>query len=257
MNKLHSELDRLYLGGSATAAGIDPTAASLVDAQGGVRALVMELARPADWQVLSKVWQGVQSVLELPAPAIAVSGTDGLQLWFALAQPIEVAQAQEFLGALCACLLPGIAPARIRLMPAPEASTGYGTLHAPLVPALDERTGHWSAFVAPDLASVFAETPWLDVAPSDEGQAALLRGLQPMKKSAFDAARKRLAAERAQADVAGAPAARVAAPTPAAQAAAAQAGADARRFLIGIMNDETVPLALRIEAAKALLSQPG
>jgi hypothetical protein len=33
--------------------------------------------------------------------------------------------------------------------------------------------------------------------------------------------------------------------------------ADARRFLLDVMNDERVALALRIEAAKALLSSNG
>jgi hypothetical protein len=37
---------------------------------------------------------------------------------------------------------------------------------------------------------------------------------------------------------------------------AGPAGAGAKRFLLQVMNDDTVPLALRIEAAKALLPYP-
>ena len=54
--------------------------------------MVLELTGPADWDVLSAVWRGVQADLELPAPAIAVSGTDGLQLWFSLEAPVPAAQ---------------------------------------------------------------------------------------------------------------------------------------------------------------------
>ena len=73
MTRLQTELERLYLAAPA----------SLADAQGRVRALVLEAVLPASWDRLSAVWQGVQAELELPAPAIAVSGTDGVQLWFA------------------------------------------------------------------------------------------------------------------------------------------------------------------------------
>ncbi|MBP6421736.1 MAG: hypothetical protein KA271_02470, partial [Propionivibrio sp.] len=51
----------------------------LMTAAGHVRTMVLELSKPADWNGLSTVWQRVQSELELPAPAIAVSGKDGYQ----------------------------------------------------------------------------------------------------------------------------------------------------------------------------------
>ena len=115
------------------------------------------------------------------------------------------------------------------------------------MPALQGDTGNWSAFVAPDLAAIFSETPWLDVEPGEEGQAALLRALHSIKPAAFDAA---LAGMRATA-----PHAQATAPSPAREAVAAapEGSDDPRGFLLRVMNDETVPLALRIEAAKALL----
>ena len=89
MNRLMSEWNRLYLlpGEALAAEGIDLDAAQagLVDPRGRVRALVLELARPAAWEPLATVWRGVQADLELPAPAIAVSGVDGYQLWSAVA----------------------------------------------------------------------------------------------------------------------------------------------------------------------------
>ena len=238
MNRLDTELNRLYLGGLLFAQG-DAQDLSLVDARGRVRALVLEVVRPAGWDVLSRAWQGVQSELELPAPAIAVSGTDGLQLWFSLEASIETARAHDFLEALRERYLADVPASRVRLLPDP-AEPGR---HAPLVPRLQTSGDAWSAFVAPDLVAIFSETPWLDVEPGEEGQAALLRGLQSIKPAAFEAVLVRLRAD------ARAPQA----PTGTTPVVAASSEDEPRRFLLRVMNDESVPLALRIEAAKALL----
>jgi hypothetical protein len=192
-----------------------------------------------------EVWQGVQMELELPAPAIAVSGQDGLQLWFSLETAIPADRARAFLEALRVRFLAHINPARVRAWPTPDEPPR----HAELVPALQADTGNWSAFVAPDLAAVFSGTPWLDVEPGEEGQAALLRALQPMTPAAFDEA---LAGMRATAPHAPAPAPAHSTPPEPAETPEQ----DPRRFLLRVMNDETTPLALRIEAAKALLSGP-
>ncbi len=236
MTRLTTELERLYFAA--------PSAARLVDPEGAVRAMVFEVVQPTNWDALSEVWHGVQMELELPAPAIAVSGRDGLQLWFSLESPIPASRANAFLDALRERFLAHVAPARVRLWP----TSGEPAAHAALVPAL-QPDGNWSAFVAPDLAAIFSETPWLDVEPGEDGQAALLRGLQPIKPAAFDVA---LAGMRATAPRAPAPAA---APTPASATAVDGSTDDPRRFLLRVMNDESVSLALRIEAAKALLLQ--
>jgi hypothetical protein len=214
MNRLQTALHRLYLAQPAHAED-DTQASALIDSSSRVRALVMELTRPPSWALLSTVWQGVQVELELPAPGIAVSGTDGLQLWFSLAEPVTASQAHGFLNALRMRFLPDTEPKRVRLMPAADASALHPERHAQLVPALQEQTGNWSAFVAADLAPVFVDTPWLDIPPNEEGQATLLRALVSPET------------------------------TPAEQ--------DPRRFLQRVMNDDSVALALRIEAAKALL----
>lgn len=247
MNRLQSELHRLYLLPSA-----DPSDTSqsgrLIGLAGDVRALVMELASAADWDVLSQVWRGVQVDLQLPAPAIAVSGTDGLQLWFSLQDPVDASRAAAFLARLCRRYLRDVAPARLRLMPSATALDD----HAALVPALQHATGNWSAFVAPDLAPVFAETPWLDIQPGNEGQADLLAKLEPIKPAAFDAAMQRLAP--AVVEPAAQPAGTAAVPWSAESASATDI--DPRHFLQQVLNDETVPLALRVDAAKALLQNP-
>ena len=234
MNRLGTELERLFLGGLVFAPD-DAQALSLVDVRQRTRTLVLEVVQPANWEALSEVWQGVQVELELPAPGIAVSGGDGLQLWFSLETAIPAAEAHAFLEALRERFLAHIPATRVRLWPTPDGR------HAALVPAL-QADGNWSAFVAPDLAAVFSETPWLDVEPSEEGQAALLRALQSIKPAALSAA---LAGMR--------PAARHAPAREPAPVAHVDSDDDPRRFLLRVMNDETVSLALRIEAAKALL----
>jgi hypothetical protein len=228
--RLQGELDRLYR--IAAAPGT-----RLVDAGGKVRAMVLEAVQPAGWQALSEVWHGVQMELELPAPGIAASGTDALQLWFSLETAIPAAQAHAFLDALRTRFLAHVPASRVRLWPTPSEPV----VHAALVPAAQSAIDRWSAFVAPDLAALFSETPWLDVEPGEDGQAALLRALPSMKAAAFDAA---LAGMRPAAPSARAPAA---APAPSPED-------DPRRFLLRVMNDEGVALALRIEAAKALLA---
>ncbi|MBC7665211.1 MAG: hypothetical protein H7276_15745 [Caulobacter sp.] len=241
MNRLDAELDRLYLGGLVFATQ-DAQTLSLIDARGRVRALVLEVVLPAGWEALSRAWQGVQAELELPEPAIAVSGIDGLQLWFSLETSVDAARAHAFLAMLRERFLADVPTRRVRLYP----DAAMPSRHAALVPAPQGEPGNWSAFVSADLAAVFSDTPRLDVEPGEEGQAALLRRLQPIKTAGSDAV---LAATPAQA--------RADAPereTPVhASASAPTSDADPRAFLLCVMNDERVEMALRIEAAKALL----
>jgi len=138
-------------------------------------------------------------------------------------------RAVDFLARLQARYLPGIAQARVSVWTEP-----------PAVPAQHAATGNWSAFVAPDLAPVFVDTPWLDIPPGVEGQADLLARLESIKPTAFDAALQALQP----------------APAPVAASTASTAACDEpRQFLLRVMNDDSVGLALRIEAAKALLGR--
>ncbi len=249
MNRLQAEFHRLYLPSSLPAQDTAPEEACLSDPEGRVRAMVLELARPADWHALSPVWQGVQADLALPAPAIAVNGSDGYQLWFSLAEPLPVAQAGAFLEALRRRYLGHIAAERLRLLPA--AAAPAQAWHAGRVPSLQGATGHWSAFVLPDLAAIFSDEPWLELSPNPEAQADLLSRIGSIAPAALQRALDRLA-----------PAAPPATP-PMAQAspsttsgttgAPEERGLSPKRFLLAVMRDEAVGLPLRIEAAKALL----
>lgn len=263
MSRLSAELDRLYRVTSAPGGEETLQPAALVDAQGRQRALVLELARPAEWAPLAAVWRGVQADLGLPAPTVAVNGVDGLQLWFSLAEPLEPARAQAFLDGLCRRYLGGQPAARLARLPGLAGAVPWAP--RPL-PAPQGSGDCWSAFVAPDLAPLFAETPWLDIAPGREGQADLLARTGSIRPADFEAAMAQL--ERAETAAPGAaPAddqtgaaasimAQVARPTPATgdhRDAHRDAHPDALRFLLGVMHDEAAPLALRVEAAKALL----
>lgn len=271
MNRLQSELQRLYMPLPQTGPDTDAHAWHLIDTSDRVRALVMELKGAASWEALAKVWQGVQLELDLPAPAIAVSGVDGLQLWFSLAHPVAVWRAHAFLEFLRQRFLAEVEPGRVRLMPAAHASFQRQDLHAALVPAHQESSGNWSAFLASDLVPVFAETPWLDIPPNEEGQAGLLRTCAVTAQTTFEAAFDRLVraghalqcnaplratdgscAESAEAEDVGAAdtGLDVASTSP---VSGTDARADAQRFLLQVMHDTAVAMALRIEAARSLL----
>jgi hypothetical protein len=257
MNRLLAELGRLYLVPTSTEGAPGAQPPTMVSASGTVRALVMELMQPPGWEVLSRVWQGVQAEFGLPAPAIAVSGQDALQLWFSLAEPVPAARGHAFLEGLQRHFMADVDARRVRLKPAHGPSSTSPEAHARMVPARQEQTGNWSAFLAADLVPIFAETPWLDIAPSEEGQAALLQGLAMIEPTAFDAAFDRLArAAQPSPASAGADASRVGTPNHA-SAGPLNPEADPRQFLVRVMQDASVPLALRIEAAKALLPHAG
>ena len=241
-HRLQAELQRLY-------GTHDPTAPGAAGGPGevpAVRALVLELGQAAGWDELSNVWRGVQVDLDLPAPAIAVSGRAGYQLWFSLAEPVAPFRAAAFLAALCRRYLAEVPPERIRLIP---AAGGDGEM--PMPPPAQVADERWSAFVAPDLAPVFADEPWLDRPPGEEAQAELLSRFEPTGPEAFLRAFAQLAATDAPPSVPP--------PSPPARAEGAQAGpspghaADPRRFLLDVMNDPAVDMQWRIEAAKALL----
>lgn len=256
-DRLQNQLQRLY--------GIGPDAAEprLIDANHRVRALVIALGRGASARQLADLWQGVQTELGLPAPAIAAAGDEGFQLWFALAEPVPAAQAQDFLSALQAHWLAELKPQRVMRWPAPHAQADAGwQMPAGLPRALDDE--RWAAFVSADLAPVFEDTPWLEVPPKPDGQAELLARLDVIGPADWQAAQQALRAfapaprqAPMQAPVAAQPG-----PAPLTEVAPVARGAlvgpfdDPRDFLRAVMNDASAPLSLRLEAAKALLGAP-
>lgn len=226
MTRLNAELRRLYQ--------------PLTEADGRVRAMVLGIGQPADWAALSQVWQAVQADWAWPAPAIAVSGVDSYQLWFSLEEAVAPAEARAFLAALCHRHLGHVPAARIASWPGAESAPPGDAVW----PGQEVRPGQWSAFVAPDLAPIFADTPWLDIPPSLEGQADLLSRVRPIPSADWRAALPRWQSPAQQL------AASSSGPRPSSASGSHQ---DPRHFLRRVMNDDQVDLALRIEAAKALL----
>ena len=246
MTRLQTQYQRLY-----QLPATDSTA-GLIGLGGEVRALVLALGKPADWAALSPVWRGVQADLALPAPAIAVNGVDAFELWFSLAQPVVVTEAVVFLQGLHQRYLAGLKPDRVKLWPTADATPWP----APTIPA-QHAPERWSAFVAPDLAAVFGgDDPSLDFQPGEDAQAELLSRLHCIQPDDWQAALRQLQVKVPDIHLAASkPVAPVTAiessPHPVALAGPYQ---DPRQFLRDVMNDPAVALALRIDAAKALLS---
>jgi len=241
-SRLQTEWRRLFAV-SPVASGADVASAQgLISADGQVRALVLALGQPADWSLVAAVWQGVQADGAWPAPAIAVSGDGAYQLWFSLAQAMPAAQARAVLEALCKRYLAKVQAGRLRLWPMADASSPSGWRHADPVPACMPQGDCWSAFVAPDLAPVFADTPWLDIPPSLDGQADLLSRHKPIALTDLQGILVRNEPVVSGAMNAGAP------------AMPAVGQTDPRQFLLDAMNNPALDWALRIEAAKALLT---
>ena len=225
MTKLQAQLHRLYIG--------RPSDASVPSDV--TRAVVLQITQPASWAEASRVWQGVQADLGLPAPAISVSGSDAYQLWFSWAQAVPTTQATAFVEALRQRYLPDLAAERIQSRPIQSDTR---------LPPFETQTEQWSAFVAPDLAPVFSDTPWLDIPPNEDGQAELLSRLDCIKPALFAQA---CAQPQVQTKPNGT------------QLKLEQKESPQRtpeQFLRDVMNDPTVAIGLRIEAAKALLHQP-
>jgi len=252
MTRLQTEYQRLYLSPDA-----DVAAPTLNGSDGQVRAMVLALCGPADWATLAPVWRGVQADLGWPAPAIAVNGVDAFELWFSLAQPVPVAEAVALLLGLRQRYLADLKPERVRLWPRADAAPWT----APFIPA-QQAPERWSAFVAPDLAAVFGgDDPSLDFPPGEDAQAELLSRLSCIKPDNWQVAVAQLQAASfavPPAVVKGVPVAPVAgtalaAPVTPHNAALVGPYEDPRRFLRDVMNESSVPLALRLEAAKILL----
>lgn len=222
MNRYATETLRLYGWLPAEGLALDRPPES-------ARALVLTFPMGSAWEVVAEVWQGVQTGWGWPAPAIAVDGAGSYQLWFALAHAVSAFQAQVWAAEVGRRWCPSVDKARMGAYPGPVPVQ---------LPGRQVATDQWSAFVAPDLAALFADTPWLDGPPNPDAQADLLARFVVTPPAVLTA----------QVDV---------------QPPAMQADIPADRrpprytdpvvFLTDVMNNPTVDWSARIEAAKVLL----
>ncbi|HJW27433.1 MAG TPA: hypothetical protein VJ576_21250 [Rhodocyclaceae bacterium] len=241
MNRLFSELRRLYFlplqpwHGEGLPAAID-----LIGADDRVRTLAIDFVKASDWEAAAALCQGVQEDLELPAPAVSVSGESGYRVWFSLAEPVPADEARSFLECLVRRYLADLPPGHGRLHPA--ASSGPDRLG--LAPALDPATGKWSAFIDPAMGSMFVHESGLEMAPNPDRQADLLAQFESIEAADF---RRALGLLRPPAEPAGG------GPNVAAPLGVGGGFTDPQDFLLAVMNDPAASAGDRIEAAKALL----
>lgn len=233
---------------------------NLVSPAGMARAMVVSFARATDWEQVANLYQAVQDELDLPAPAVSVSGRKGYSLWFSLAEALPLAQIQAFLAALRLKYLADIPLAHLELQPDALAIKT-------LAPARHNTTGKWSAFIDPSMGSMFIVEPGLEMAPILDRQAGMLAGLKSIKTANFQRA---LSILQAPSELDGEPAVTLAEaaarlPTKVSRPPDLADGyrysklgegntyADPRDFLLAVMNDSSVGVKQRIKAAKALL----
>jgi len=233
---------------------------NLVSPAGMARVMVVSFARATDWEQVANLYQAVQDELDLPAPAVSVSGRKGYSLWFSLAEALPLAQIQAFLAALRLKYLADIPLAHLELQPDALAIKT-------LAPARHNTTGKWSAFIDPSMGSMFIVEPGLEMAPILDRQAGMLAGLKSIKTANFQRA---LSILQTPSELDGEPALTLAEaaarlPTKVSRPPDLADGyrysklgegntyADPRDFLLAVMNDSSVGVKQRIKAAKALL----
>jgi len=233
MNRLQREFDRLFGAPDASVDNIE-----LINSDGRVKTLVVTVARSRDWPTVAGLISSLQETLGLPLPAVAVDGKAGFQLWLPLAEPVTLETAASFLAALRRQYLGDIADTDLALLPLAD---GPGSVRC--IPALSAESGRWSAFIDPTMGGMFADEGGLDFEPNPDRQADQLAGISPIEPADFAGALAVLTTREAT--------------NPAAEDSASVTAigrfSEPHEFLQAVMNEPSAPLALRIEAAKALL----
>ena len=232
MNRLQREFGRLFGAPDASAESIE-----LIDGDGRVTMLVVVIARSRDWQALAGLLDGLQEILGLQRPVVAVDGKAGFQVWLPLAEPVAPDVAASFLLAVRRQFLGDIADADLALLPMLGGATRVRR-----IPALSAQSERWSAFIDPTMGSMFAEGGGLDFEPNPDRQAELLASVSPVEAADFVRALAVLSATDATAP----------ASAEGSNVAAIGSYSEPRDFLLAVMNDPLASVGHRIKAAKAL-----
>lgn len=255
MNKLESELQRLYFFPSQAWLGAksesDNPHINLITATGLVRCLVISVKDGGAWQQVAALYQGIQDELELPAPAISVSVEDGYQIWFSLAEPVALQLAQDFMEGLCRKYLAETKAAKLKLRP----GTADALKFVPKIPARQDTSERWSAYIDPTMGSMFVEETWLEMTPILDKQAGMLAGLKSTNTEDFHRA---LSTLQTMPETDASPPADKAESTQFQQSSKntldiGNGFSNPKNFLLAVMNDPTAKAEQRIQAAIALL----
>lgn len=244
-------------------AGETDVALDLVGADSKVRALVINFKRATDWEQVAKLYQAVTNELDLPAPAVSVSGDKGYGLWFSLAEPVAVAQARDFFNALHRKYLADTPVANLEFHPDADIPAASAPTVTKLVPSLQTASGKWSAYIDPSLGAMFIDEQWLEMAPNMDKQASILAGLKCIEAGDFQRVLSQLQTDAETDAKAGlspteqtpclhSEAANPPRP-PRSRLSSGKHYDDPESFLLAVMNDPLASPRQRIRAAKALL----
>ena len=165
-------------------AGLEPVALDLVGDDGVARVMIVDFERATDWPTVAAFFQSVQTDLDLPAPAVSVSGK-GFSVWLSLVEPLPVAQLQAFLDVLRGRYLADIPPDRLNLRPSANTSTPDTDNVVSLPPCIHQANGQWAAFIDPAHGANFTDEPWLEMAPPMDKQATRLAAVECVKTADF------------------------------------------------------------------------
>ena len=245
MSKLIQELQRLYCLPDHNILTEDGgVGLNLLGSDGSVRAMVLGFERAADWVHVACLFQGLQDDLDLPPPAISVSGLAGYQLWLSLADAVPLAQAESFMEALRQKYLADMPLARLKFYPSSNMKmVGF-------VPVFCEASQKWSAFIDPTMGAMFVDESGLEMSPNQVRQADMLAGLKSVVAEDFHRALALLLTEPSSPEVA------LSSSETAFQCVepfVCKHYADPKSFLLAVMNDSSASLGHRIQAATALL----
>ena len=181
MQKLIETLARLYLPDSVLSpklleqhlTGSAPLPIRLTTDSGSIRAIIIAFDKSprqdddAHWRLLCSVANAMQAELDLPAPAVSISVSNGFRLWLSFAEAIPTALAQQFLKQLQDAYFQDT-----------DTVADLSGAAVEFPPYQHPATGLWAAFINPGLGASFAEESGLEMSPPLAGQLALLDGLQ-------------------------------------------------------------------------------
>lgn len=125
------------------------------------------------WRALCVLANALRDQLQLPAPAVSISG-HGFQLWLSLATAMPMAGIAEFVDLLHAEYLPD------------DKDKGNGLLVTVVdLPPARQPGGKWAAFIHPGMGASFADEPALEMAPPVGAQVGFLEGLRSIDGAQF------------------------------------------------------------------------
>ena len=255
MNKLESELQRLYflpgqkwLGAKSES---DNPRIDLITATGLARCLLISVKDGYAWQQVAALYQGIQDELQLPAPAFSVCVEDGYQIWFSLAEPVALQLASDFMERLCLKYLTETKASKLILRPGMADEQKF----VPQVPAKQESSDRWSAYIDPTMGSMFVAETWLEMPPNLDKQAGMLAGLKSIMPEDFHRALSTL--QTMHETKSNPPAQNIESgqlQQPNKTSLSIGSGfSNPKSFLLAVMNDPTASAEQRIQVAIALL----